>query len=123
MSKKLSLTLLLSITSLYLLLIIGIFTVRNTTKTSMPSPKFEEIVATATQSSSIETFNEGKMDINTATVADLVLLPGIGDTLANRIVEYRESHGPFKTIDELIDVSGIGPAKLAAITEYITVGG
>ena len=49
-------------------------------------------------------------------------LPGIGDTIAQRIVAYREQHGPFKNIDELKNVDGIGDKKFAAIRGAVTVG-
>jgi competence protein ComEA len=55
------------------------------------------------------------ININTATAAELELLPGIGPALAGRIVEYRAKHGPFKSVDELDHVSGIGPRTLAKI--------
>lgn len=55
------------------------------------------------------------ININTATAAELELLPGIGPALAGRIVDYRTAHGPFKSVDELDHVSGIGPRTLAKI--------
>jgi competence protein ComEA len=55
------------------------------------------------------------LDLNSATPADLEALPGIGPALAQRIIDYRRAHGPFKTIDDLEQVSGIGPKKLARI--------
>ena len=65
----------------------------------------------------------GVLNINTATAAQLDALPGIGEVLAERIVNYRESHGPFASIEELMDVSGIGVKKFEAICDWITVGG
>ena len=49
------------------------------------------------------------LDLNSASAADLDALPGIGPALAQRIVDYRQQHGPFKKIDDLEKVSGIGP--------------
>jgi competence protein ComEA len=49
-------------------------------------------------------------------------LHGIGELLAERIVAYREENGPFATIDDLMNVEGIGEKKLKAITEWIKVG-
>ena len=63
----------------------------------------------------------GKIDINTATVDILVMLPGIGEVTANRIVTYREEHGPYKSIEDLLNVEGIGEGKLKDIENYITV--
>ena len=59
--------------------------------------------------------------INSASVSELMSLPGIGETLANRIVSYRETHGDFTTTEELMEVDGIGEKKYAAIEAYITV--
>ena len=51
---------------------------------------------------------QGPIDINTAKVADLVKLPGVGEALAKRIVEFRQEHGPFKRVEDLMKVKGIG---------------
>ena len=63
----------------------------------------------------------GTVNINTASASDLEKLPGIGPALAQRIVEYRDSHGPFASVDALTDVPGIGKAKLEALREQATV--
>ena len=55
------------------------------------------------------------MNLNTADAEALTALPGIGEELAARIVEYREEHGPFKTVEDLTEVPGIGQGKLAAL--------
>ena len=62
-----------------------------------------------------------KININEATAAQLQQLPGIGKTIAERIVQYREEHGPFKTPDEIKKVSGIGAKKYEAIKDRITI--
>lgn len=61
------------------------------------------------------------ININTATASELATLPGIGPTLAQRIIDYRTQHGPFQTIEALMDVSGIGPATFDQIQSLITV--
>ena len=61
------------------------------------------------------------LDLNTATLEDLAQLPGIGEELARRIVEYREDSGPFETTEQLMEVSGIGEGKFAALEGRITV--
>lgn len=65
----------------------------------------------------------GKININTATAQQLSDgLSGIGDTIAGRIVAYREQHGPFQSIDGLKNVAGIGDKKFAEIRSSVTVG-
>ena len=62
----------------------------------------------------------GRVNINTADLAALCALPGIGEALAGRVIEYREAHGPFTSPDEIMNVSGIGAGKFAAIEAMIT---
>jgi competence protein ComEA len=62
------------------------------------------------------------IDINRATVAELQELPGIGPALAERIVEQRDIEGPFQSVDELSDISGISDRMVDEIREYITLG-
>jgi competence protein ComEA len=63
------------------------------------------------------------LNLNTATQEELAQLPGIGEELARRIVEHREANGPFETIEELMEVSGIGEGKFADLEGRITVNG
>lgn len=63
------------------------------------------------------------LDLNTATEEELTQLPGIGEELAQRIVVYREENGPFTTVDDLMNVSGIGEGKFEALSDRITVDG
>lgn len=65
--------------------------------------------------------NSGLININTASAATLETLPGIGEVLAQRIVEYRQVHGPFQSVYALTNVKGIGEKRLAAIINLITV--
>lgn len=60
-----------------------------------------------------------KIDINTASVELFDALPGIGPALAERIVEYRTKYGPFKNVDDLQEVKGIGPKVLGKLKPYI----
>jgi competence protein ComEA len=62
-----------------------------------------------------------RININAATAPELEALPGIGPSLAQKIVEHREAHGPFLRLEDLLAVSGIGPAKLAQIEDLITL--
>jgi competence protein ComEA len=61
------------------------------------------------------------INLNTATAEELETLPGIGPVLAASIVEHREQHGPFATVDDLLDVSGIGEQRLADLRDLVTV--
>ena len=64
---------------------------------------------------------EGEIiDLNTAAPEDLERLPGIGPAKAEAIAAYRTEHGPFRTVDQLMEVSGIGEATLEALRPYIT---
>ena len=63
----------------------------------------------------------GKININKATISDLEKISGIGPSLANKIINYRDSNGKFNSIDELKNVSGIGDKKYESIKEYITI--
>ena len=64
----------------------------------------------------------GKININTATIEELITLPGVGPTLAGRIVEYREKAGQFASVEELLNVKGIGEKNFEKIAEWLTVG-
>jgi competence protein ComEA len=63
----------------------------------------------------------GKVDLNTATVAQLDALPGVGPALAQRILAYRTEHGGFRSVDDLRKVPGIGDAKFAQLKDLVTV--
>ena len=61
------------------------------------------------------------VNINTAGIQELDTLPGIGESLARRIIAYREANGPFESVEEIMEVSGIGEAKFAELKDRITV--
>jgi len=60
-----------------------------------------------------------QVDVNTASWPELVQIPGIGRVLAERIVKWREEHGPFRTTEQLLQVQGIGPRTLERIRPYL----
>ena len=64
---------------------------------------------------------EVRLDLNTATAADLETLPGVGTSLAARIDAYRLKHGPFHSVDELRQVSGFGEKLIATLRPLMTV--
>ena len=80
------------------------------TKEKITKPKAEK----STASSKI-------ININTATISELSLLPGLGKKTAKGIIEYREKHGRIKSLDELLKVKGIGKAKLSKIRDRISI--
>lgn len=63
------------------------------------------------------------IDLNRADRNTLTTLPGIGEALANQILAYRDTHGPFTSLAELLNIDGIGPERLEALLPYLTTGG
>lgn len=62
-----------------------------------------------------------KVNVNTASATELEALPGVGEVIAQRIVDYRTQNGPFASVDDLLNVSGIGDATLAEMRDLVTV--
>ena len=92
-------------------------------KITVPAKKSgSESASGSTPLSSIPSSPEGgKININTASKEILETLPGIGEILAQRIIDLREKRGGFKRVEEIQDVSGIGQKKFEAIKDLITV--
>lgn len=65
---------------------------------------------------------QGPVDVNTADADALQTLPGIGPALAERIIDYRTEHGPFRSVEELLEVKGIGEATLEKFRQDVTAG-
>ena len=63
------------------------------------------------------------VNLNTADVEELDTLPGIGESLAGRIIAWREANGPFTSIEQIMEVSGIGEATFAELRDRVTVDG
>lgn len=82
-------------------------------------PGVQADTATAPQASAA---SESKVNINTASEAELQTITGIGPSKAAKIIAYRESNGMFKTVDDLINVSGIGQKTLESIRDQVCVG-
>lgn len=81
-----------------------------TVKSDLPYKSDEEVVL------------DGKININSADEEQLQLLHGVGKTIARRIVEYREESGPFKSIEEIMQVPGISEKKFEELKDAICVG-
>ena len=107
---------LLGLTALFLCLTLGLF-FRD--RAAMEAPAFAETRLTAP----VEEVrpDPSPVDLNAADAEELTALPGIGEVLAGRIVAYREANGPFSSVEELTNVSGIGTAKLAELEGLVRV--
>jgi competence ComEA-like helix-hairpin-helix protein len=64
-----------------------------------------------------------RVNVNTATAEEIASLPGIGPSYAKRIVEYREKNGPFKRVEDLLNVQGIGEKTLEKIRDKVVASG
>lgn len=80
-----------------------------------------EIIQSSSDSSETESTASRKININEASAGELVKLNGIGETKAAAIIQYRNENGGFKSVDELINVSGIGEKTLEKIRDFVTV--
>ena len=81
--------------------------------------KYEDNINVLKQNEEIKNQIIGKININKASKSELMTLPGIGDSTANKIIEYREKQGRYSTIEELKNVPGIGDSKLLKLKELI----
>ena len=64
----------------------------------------------------------GPVNLNTAGTDQLTAIPGIGEAMAQRIVEWRDEHGPFRRVEDLMKVKGIGEKSLEKMRPHVTVG-
>ena len=107
---------LIGITVIFIFLLTGVFIGRNTAGAYIP---VNDITDTVSQEQNL---NNGQIDINTATLEQLQMIPGIGEAIAQRIIDYRAENGGFDTIEEILNVSGIGEKKFEQIKPRIKVG-
>ena len=128
--KKPGIHIFLSLTAVFAAFTIGLFLGRNQTTSavalSIPAsmqttpPETTPTAEDPTEQTIPITF---PIPINTASKEEFMALPGIGEVLADRILAYRVEHGSFSTVDELMNVEGIGEKRLNDMLELITIGG
>lgn len=117
------------VTALFVGFTLGLFVGRNTGSgtVTLAVPEQMQTSPTTAATAAAETVPEETVsfpvNINTADADTLTALPGIGQVLAERILAYRRQNGPFRVIEEITKVEGIGEKKAEAILELITVGG
>jgi competence protein ComEA len=96
------------------LFLVGLFSADLLAQAQQQAPKAEQKAQPAQKEAN-------KVNINKASKAELAKLPGIGDKIAEEIIKYREKNGPFKTIQDIKKVSGVGDKKFEAIKNMISV--
>lgn len=128
--KKQGSALLLALTLVFASFSLGFFSGRNFAGSSVQVSTLSTTSPIATEEStppdspvSEPTSHEGLINVNTADQQTLMLLPGVGEVLSQRIIDYRNKNGPFSSLRDLLNVSGIGEQKLEAIIPLATVGG
>ena len=127
--KKQSVTILICLTILFCTFTLGFFLGRNHNhETVLLSQIPVEALHRLSPVMPTETLSHNSdisfpIDINTASATELTALPGIGESLAGRIIEYRTLNGSFSNPEELMNVPGIGTTKYEKILNYIITGG
>lgn len=127
--RKPKYSILLLLTLLYLAFTLGYFFGKNQLKSEITVSVSKEVMTMPTAASApIDEHQETiavtfPISINRATKRELTALPGIGDTIAERIIDYRIKNGRFQAKEDLLNVEGIGKKKLEEIFDYITIGG
>lgn len=128
--KKPHFSILLAVTALFAVFTLGFFLGRNqnheTVQLSVPASMqvLPTVPAPAAEIPSAQSADPAfPVNINAASVTDFMTLPDIGLVLAQRIVDYRESHGDFQAVEELMNVEGIGEKRMEQLLDLVTIGG
>ena len=127
--KKPKLHILTAVTLIFASLTLGIFIGRNQQKGEIVISVPPEVTAPRSAAEDV-TFPPATdvsvlfpININTATQAELMVLPGIGEVYARKILDYRTANGNFLRVEDLMNVPGIGEKRLEAILDLVTTGG
>ena len=119
--KKPGFGILAAVTLIFAAFVLGFFAGRNLNRTPVQIQTLPD--ATVAAEETISPTEAGLIDVNTADAALLQTLPGIGEVIAQRIIDYREANGPFRSVGELTKVDGIGEKKLEGIWDLVITGG
>ena len=121
--KKASLVM-IALTLVFMAFAGGFLIGRNSNRSNVRVSTFPNSTSAPVETTTAPTQTEPLLiNINTATTEQLTQLPGIGTVIAERIVSYRNTSGPFESLADLTNVEGIGDKKLEGILDYITLGG
>lgn len=121
--KKQKDTVFISACILFTVFLCGIFIGRATSRYPVDLTNTIDDIYSATTSKTKDLFIGKKMNINVAAVEDLMLIPTIGETTAQNIVDYRVNHGAFHSLSELGNVDGLNSDRIIQLIDYITIGG